>query len=230
MPFFEVEFMRQIQYRRVGGPGFSTTINKAFGGAENRNRNWAFARSEWTCSIITPAADQRPSISQQVFIDLLTAFFLNVGGRADSFRLYDHIDNQATSAVLGTGNGTQATFQLVKTYAMGGRTYTRTINKPITPDVSNYQGVALAQTVKPYFDGTPVSGGAWSVDAATGLVTFSPVPGSGVVVTADAQFHFPVRFDTDKLPIQLEESDVVGGSPVISVNSFMLMETRAPNF
>jgi uncharacterized protein (TIGR02217 family) len=230
MSFFEVEFPRQIQYRRVGGPGFSTTVNEAFSGVENRNKNWSLSRSQWTCSIITPAADQRPSVSQQGFIDLLNAFFLNVSGRGDSFRLFDHIDNQATAAVLGVGDATNAVFQLVKTYSIGGRTYTRTIYKPITPDVANYQGVALPQTVKPYFNGVAVAGGHWTVDATTGLVTFSPVPGIGVVVSADCQFHFPIRFDTDELPIQVEESDVVGGSPIISVNSFKLMETRAPNF
>jgi uncharacterized protein (TIGR02217 family) len=230
MSFFELEFPRQIQYRRVGGPGFSTTINTGFSGNENRNKNWSRARSEWTASILTPAADQRPAISLQGFVDLLNAFFLNVGGRGDAFRLFDHVDNQALGAILGTGNGTAAVFQLVKTYTIGGRTYTRTIYKPITPAVTNYQGVALAQTVKPYFNGTPVAGGAWSVDATTGLVTFSPVPGAGVVVTADCQFHYPVRFDTDKLPIQVEESDVAGGNPIVSVNSFQLLEVRAPNF
>jgi uncharacterized protein (TIGR02217 family) len=230
MAFFEVEFPRQISYRRVGGPGFSTTVNTSFSGNEQRNKNWSLARSKWTASIITPAADQRPSISQQGFIDLLNAFFLNVGGKGDAFRLFDHVDNQATGAILGTGDGTLATFQLVKTYAIGGRTYSRTIYKPITPDVSNYQGVALTQTVKPYFNGTPVAGGAWTVDATTGIITFSPVPGAGVVVTADCQFDFPVRFDTDDLPIQIEESDVAGGNPIISVNSFQLMEVRAPNF
>jgi uncharacterized protein (TIGR02217 family) len=230
MAFFELEFMRQIQYRRVGGPGFSTTVNTSFAGAESRNKNWSLARAEWTASIITPAADQRPTMNQQQFIDALNAFFLNVSGRGDSFRLFDHVDNKATGAILGTGNGTLAVFQLVKTYSIGGRTYTRTIYKPITPDIANYQGVALAQTVVPYFNGTPVAGGAWTVDATTGLVTFAPVPGAGVVVSADCQFHFPVRFDTDKLPIQVEESDVAGGNPIISVNSFKLVETRAPTF
>jgi uncharacterized protein (TIGR02217 family) len=230
MPFFELEFPRQIQYRRVGGPGFSTTVNTGFSGNENRNKNWSLARSEWSASILTPAADQRPSVTLQGFVDLLNAFFLNVTGRGDAFRLFDHVDNQALGAILGTGNGALATFQLLKTYAIGGRTYTRTIYKPITPDIANYQGVALPQTVKPYFNGTPVGSGAWSVNATTGLVTFSPAPGMGVVVSADCQFHYPVRFDTDKLPIQVEESDVAGGNPIISVNSFLLVEVRAPNF
>jgi uncharacterized protein (TIGR02217 family) len=230
MSFFELEFPRQIQYRRVGGPGFSTTVNTSYAGAENRNKNWSIARSEWTCSIITPSLDQRPNMNQQQFVDALNAFFLNVSGRGDAFRLFDHVDNQATGAILGTGNASLAVFQLVKTYSIGGRTYTRTINKPITPDIANYQGVALAQTVKPYFNGVAVAGGAWTVDATTGLVTFAPVPGLGVVVTADCQFHFPVRFDTDKLPIQIEESDVQGGNPIISVNSFKLVEVRAPKF
>jgi hypothetical protein len=50
------------------------------------------------------------------------------------------------------------------------------------------------------------------------------------VVSASGQFHFPVRFDSDDLPIQIEESDVAGGNPIASVNSIQLIEVRPPNY
>ena len=44
-----------------------------------------------------------------------------------------------------------------------------------------------------------------TVDAAAGLVTFQPghVPTAGKSVTAGFEFDVPVRFDTDKLDVNL---------------------------
>lgn len=233
MSFFEVQFPTTISYKAVGGPGLSTTINKGFSGQEQRNKNRTFSRGKWTVSLLTPSSVDDGSAgptSRQQFIDLLLAFFLVVGGRADSFRLKDHKDFKFTGeAVLGAVDGTNTIFQLVKRYTIGGRTYTRTIYKPITSAVTDYLGNALANTVVVKDNGTPVVSGI-SIDATTGLVTFTTAPSLGHAITADGQFHFPVRFDTDDLPMQLEESDVAGGQALASVNSITLIETLAPNF
>jgi len=42
------------------------------------------------------------------------------------------------------------------------------------------------------------------VNTATGLVTFTTAPASGVQVTADFEFDVPVRFDSDQMDITLE--------------------------
>ena len=123
---FEVEFPRTISYHAVGGPVFSTQVNEGFSGQEQRNRNWAFSRGKWTVSLITP---QSFAGNRQAFIDLVNGFFLNVGGKADAFRLKDHKDFIATNQALATVN---ANVQLVKQYAVGGRTYTRVIFSSIT--------------------------------------------------------------------------------------------------
>jgi uncharacterized protein (TIGR02217 family) len=49
-------------------------------------------------------------------------------------------------------------------------------------------------------------GAAFAVDTTTGLVTFQPghVPLAAAVVTAGFEFDVPVRFDTDKLEINLQ--------------------------
>ena len=49
-----------------------------------------------------------------------------------------------------------------------------------------------------------VYGTDFSVDHETGLVTFVAAPVSGAVVTAGFEFDVPVRFDTDRLVIDLE--------------------------
>jgi uncharacterized protein (TIGR02217 family) len=221
MAFFETEFPTTISYRALGGPGFSTTINEGFSGYEQRNRNWAYTRAKWTVSLMTPvnfAGDR------QAFIDLLQSFFLNVGGRADAFRLKDHKDFQATGQTIGLGDGHTTVFQLTKTYTVGARSYVRTIQKPIAPPAIDYQGNALANTVKIYLNGVLQSSG-WTVDGTTGLVTFSAAPAGSVVIDADFHFHFPVRFDTDEFQAQVEESDI-GAGPIVSWNSIALLEVR----
>lgn len=169
MSFFEVEFPRTISYKSAGGPGFNTTVNKGFSGFEQRNKNWAASRGQWSVSLMTPSAFTN---NRAQFLNLLNAFFLNVNGIGDAFRLWDPWDNAAANAFLGTGDGVTNTFQLVKQYVAGGRTYTRTISKPITPDATDYQGTTLPQTVVVYRAGVVDPTSRWSVDGTTGLVTF----------------------------------------------------------
>jgi uncharacterized protein (TIGR02217 family) len=221
MPFFECEFPTTLSYRALGGPGFSTVVNEGFSGYEQRNRNWAYSRGKWTVALQTPASF---GANRQAFVDLLEAFFLVVGGKADAFRLKDHKDFSATAQTLGTGDGTTTVFQLVRTYRIGPRSYGRIIKKPIAPPATDYQGNTLPQTVKIYVAGAPVSG--WTVDATTGLVTLGTAPASGQVVTADFHFHYPVRFDTDEFHAQVEESNLSGPGPIISWSSIGLVEVR----
>lgn len=53
-------------------------------------------------------------------------------------------------------------------------------------------------TVVVYFDGTP-QGAGWSIDHATGAITFTSAPGSGVVVTADYEFYHICVFSIDEV-------------------------------
>lgn len=217
MSFFEVEFPREIGYHRLGSPsGFSTQVNEGLSGQEQRNRNWGSSRGKWTVSVMTPPGSQY-SGTRQSWIDILHAFHLVVGGKADAFRLKDHLDFQATNQALATINGN---VQLVRNYVIGGRTYTRVVTKPITAAVKDYQGNSLANTVFLHGTSTPVT-----VDPATGIVT-----GQSAGTAVDFQFHYPVRFDSDELPIEVQESNVGGGQPLVAVHGVVLMEVRPPNY
>jgi uncharacterized protein (TIGR02217 family) len=222
MAFFECQFPTTLSYRAIGGPGFSTVVNEGFSGYEQRNRNWANPRGKWSVSLMTPEGFAG---NRQHFIDLLNAFFLVVGGKADAFRLKDHKDFRGTSQTIGTGNGSQTTFQLTKTYIAGGRSFVRTIQKPIAPPAVDYLGEQLPNTVKIYLGGTIQPATAWSVNGTTGLVTLNAAPATGVIVTADFEFHFPVRFDVDDFAVQVEESDVREGA-IVAWNSIPLIEVR----
>ena len=51
-----------------------------------------------------------------------------------------------------------------------------------------------------------IAGTAYTVDHATGVVTFlaGHIPAAGAAITAGFEFDVPVRFDTDKLEINVQ--------------------------
>jgi uncharacterized protein (TIGR02217 family) len=215
MAFFECEFPRAIGFQRQGGPGFNTSIVAVQSGQEQRNRAWAYARAEYQASLVTPVSAVG---NTDTFIEQVRTFFLQVGGMADGFRFYDHLDCIAVNEPLVLVSG--SIYQLQKTYTLGGRTYTRPIYKPITSSVINYQGVNLTNTV------SITSGGTLSsVDHATGQVTLSGVSGTP---HASFSYHIPVRLTSDKFEPEVEPSS--SGNRVIKWNSLGLIEVRPPNY
>ena len=175
--FVEVQFPEQLAYGMTGGPGFSTDIVTAIGGEETRNANWARSRARWEAGV------QHRS---QADTEALVAFFYSVAvGQANAFRFKDPLDFTFTDQAIGTGNGTTTTFALVKTYSMGGQTYTRLLQKPVAGTVA----ITLA--------GVPAVG--FTVNTATGVVTITPAPAPGVAVLASGEFDVPVRLAVDSL-------------------------------
>ncbi len=94
--------------------------------------------------------------------------------------------------MLGEGDGEAVTFQLVKAYGASDAAYTRPIAKPVAGSVL----VAI--------DGDALAAEAFSVNAATGVVTFTTAPGEGAIITAGFLFDTPVRFDLDRLDLALD--------------------------
>jgi uncharacterized protein (TIGR02217 family) len=211
MSFFEVEFPTTIAYHATGGPTFSTIVNEGLSGGESRNRNWSRARGKWTVELRTPAS----FANRQSFVDLLQAFFCNVGGQADGFRLKDHLSFKAVGEPLVTVAGG---VQLARTRTIGARSYIELVSKPITSSVKDYQGNALVNTVFLHNTATPVT-----VDYTTGLVT-----GQVAGTLVDFQYHYPVRFNSDEMKRMVEESDV--NNPILTWSSIELIEVLPPNF
>ncbi|TVR80060.1 MAG: TIGR02217 family protein [Rhodospirillales bacterium] len=180
--FHEVQFPPDISYGASGGPGYSTTVVTTASGHERRNANWAAARGKWNVA---------HGLKKREQVAALIAFFRARKGRAYGFRFKDWTDYQAFAQVLGVGDGANKTFQLIKYYPSGGEIETRLIAKPVSG------------TVKIYRDGVEAVSG-WTVNTATGLVTFTTAPTSGVQVTADFEFDVPVRFDSDQMDITIE--------------------------
>jgi uncharacterized protein (TIGR02217 family) len=110
----------------------------------------------------------------------VVAFFEARNGRLHGFRFKDWGDHKSclpsgtpspTDQTIGTGDGAATTFQLVKRYASGGQTWTRTITRPV------------AGSVRIALDGVEQLSG-WSADTTTGVLTFGTAPAAGVAITA----------------------------------------------
>src|SRR5690606_23056092 len=99
-----------------------------------------------------------------------------------------------TDQGIGTGDGVRTQFQLTKRYGAAFDPYLRTIAKPVLGSVR----LAVA--------GVELTGG-WTVDVTTGVIGFAVAPASGAAVTAGFLFDVPVRFDTDRLDIELTSFD-----------------------
>ncbi len=214
MSFFEAEFPRAIGFQRQGGPTFNSAVVAVQSGQEQRNRAWAAARAEYTASLVTPASAVG---NTDLFIEQVRTFFLMVGGMADGFRFYDHLDCIALNEPMLDLTG--GIWQLQKTYTLGGRTYTRAITKPITSSVIDYRGVNLSNTIS--VSGATVS----ATDHTTGKLTLSGVSGTP---HASFQYHIPVRLTSDKFEPEVEPSS--SGNRVIKWNSLGLIEVRPPNY
>jgi uncharacterized protein (TIGR02217 family) len=179
-PFLDISFPDAVARGATGGPGFSTNVVTLGSGAERRNIQWADARGEWNIST---------GIRTRAEMQAVIAHFYIVKGRGYSFRFKDWTDYQATDQAMA--EVTPTVWQLVKRYNVGGYEHVRTITKPVLGTVAIKVG------------GWPVVPS--EIDYLTGLVTFGSPPGSAP--TASMEFDVPVRFDTDKLPVQANAWD-----------------------
>ncbi|MHA6288274.1 phage distal tail protein, Rcc01695 family [Maricaulis sp. CAU 1757] len=198
-PFHEVDFPFAVALGASGGPERRTEVVTLVSGREERNTPWADSRRRYEAG---------PGVRRAADLATLIAFFEARRGRLCGFRFRDPLDHAscgpgevvtASDQVLGTGDGAETVFQLVKRYESGPESWTRDIAKPVPGSVV----VAV--------DGAVVAADA---DATTGQVTLAAPPPTGAVVSAGFQFDVPVRFDTDRLAISLE---AVGAGEAVSV-------------
>lgn len=210
MSFHEVRFPLRLALGVTGGPVRRTDIVNLSNGRENRNARWRQARRSY---------DAGSGIKSVADLYEVLAFFEARRGQLYGFRFRDPIDFASagplqtvrpTDQLIGTGDGQTQSFQLVKTYADGGGGVVRTIAKPV------------AGTVVLALNGVAVPGDRYTVNTATGLVTFQAghVPGPGVEIRAGYEFDVPVRFDTDRIEVNLSAFQA-GRIPAIPITEIL---------
>jgi uncharacterized protein (TIGR02217 family) len=192
MAFHEVRFPANLSFGSVGGPERRTEVVTLANGYEERNTPWAHSRRRYDAGAGMRSLDD---------IDELVAFFEARRGRMHGFRWKDWGDYKSClpsrtvgfeDQVIGIGDGVRTAFQLTKTYRSGSQDYARPIRKPV------------AGTIRVGLQGDPqVELVHYTVDAASGVVSFATTPDVGAAVTAGFEFDVPVRFDTDLIQVSV---------------------------
>ena len=208
--FHEVCFPVEVGFRSRGGPERRTDVVLLGSSREERNARWAHARRRYEAGY---------GVRSLAALSQVVAFFEERRGRLHGFRFRDRTDYRSSAAgdlpqpgdqLLGVGDGTTARFALRKTYGASFAPYVRTIAKPVAGSVA----VAVAGAVQ-------MEGADYDLDLATGLVTFrrDAAPAAGRAVTAGFEFDVPVRFDTDRLEIDLAsfEAGEIPSIPLIEI-------------
>ena len=196
-----------------GGPRFFTTICPASSGYEKTFANWAAGRCEYD---IGHVVESRSKLAYVI------AFFRARMGRAYGFLFRDPTDFYAgmvwfasvlTASAIPEilpvlGDGTTHTFQLTKTYTDSAATVIRNITRPILTDFNT--GANVAPVIYQYLAGvwTVIPGANYTLNATTGVVTFTTAPANTVQIGWSGQFYVPVRFDTDQMTVTLEAAGV----------------------
>lgn len=191
MNFHDVRFPTGQDYGSSGGPTFSTSVVRTESGVDHPVSRWNDPRHEFNA---------QEDVRSYEDLAAIRAFYIARKGPANGFRYKDWQDYHShptspghTGApgmqdqLLGTGDGVDTTFQLIKTYASGPTTYTRAITKPVSG------------TVRAWVNGAPfVEGVDYTVSYSTGVITFATAPAAGHAVHASFEYDVPVRFVNDR--------------------------------
>lgn len=208
MAFHEQRFPLRLSLTSSGGPGRQTDIVSLSNGREARNRRWRFSRRRYDVgSALRSVAD----------LYAVLEFFEARGGQLHGFRFRDPVDfssarpGEAVTPLdqwIGVGDGATAGFQLVKAYGDGAAVERRPVLKPV------------AGSLRLAVDGVERRDG-FVLDAATGIVTFEVghLPAESAEIRAGFDYDVPVRFDTDRIEINLDafQAGRIPSIPLIEV-------------
>ena len=207
MGFHKIRFPLDIALNSRGGPERLTDIAALSSGHEERNARWAHARRRYNAGY---------GIKSREDVLAVVTFFEERRGRFHSFLWRDGLDFSsnggsgtptALDQQIGVGDGITTAFQLTKRYGAAFDPYDRPITKPDAASVLvAVNGVALGP-------------GDFTVNDLTGIVTLTAAPAASATVTAGFLFDVPVRFDTDRLEVDLSGFDAaeVSNIPLIEV-------------
>ena len=209
MAFDDVRFPTAISLGATGGPERRTDVVMTASGREERNARWANSRRKYNVGYGLRSLDD---------IQAVVSFFEERRGRLKAFRFKDHADFKscvasqvvtATDQQIGIGDGTKASFQLIKTYGQSVTAYARSIVAPVSG------------TVKVAINGAATTN--FAVNISTGIITFTAghIPAAAAIITAGFEFDVPVRFDSDDLTINVShfQSGEIPHIPLIEVKS-----------
>lgn len=164
-------------------PNIDVSVADLANGFERRNRNWLRPLHTFTVSI----GEDSPRLEEEV-ADVY-AWYMAMGGAECGFKLRDYTEYLTCVPGAVYAHTDQPTIvidsthrQLCKVYTKGARSQTREIYKP-----QNDSEIPIKIGV-----GGTLTPSGWTLDTATGILTFSSPPGG--TVTWGGAFYVPVRF------------------------------------
>lgn len=179
----------------LSSPRFNTRIPMVDSGAESTSQRWESP----LYSFKLPQAVREHDVFESI-----RDHWLIMRGPAFTFPFRDPLDFASVALVepnevptitgmdqvLGTGDGINRDFQLIKTYTRGAFTYVRTVYHPVVASV-----IVTVNGVDPASLMTPL---AYTIDRLTGIVQFTPAPNPAAIVRAGFLYDVEVRFESDE--------------------------------
>jgi len=150
---------------------WNTIVKKAGSGKRKTMTNWAYPEWEIQCSYTCLNDDE---------IEQVAGFLATVRGQLLPFLWLDPEDYHETKVRIGTGNGTQTEFQLLRNFA-------NMYVEPVRDIVPGTLTVYVDDVVTPVDLGTD------------GRITFAAAPKSGAIITATFKYYWRVAFKDDDL-------------------------------
>mgnify|MGYP005839197101 CR=1 FL=1 len=211
MAFHEVRLPDFIERGAQGGPGFSTTIISLSSGFERRNIDWSQTRQSWDIGYGILGED---NTAAEFRISKILEFFYAREGRAHGFRFKDWTDHKIARQSIGLTDGSNATFAIFKRYTSGGIDYDRAVKKIVSGTVSLWvNNTAITEGA---------GAGEFSINLNTGIITLGATLAATTTqdVEVECEFDIPVRFDIDKMELNVFLADAS------SIPNITLVELR----
>ena len=158
-------------------PIWRTKTQSHVSGKETRLNLWSYPLWQWALRFEVLRSD-----AANLELQALVGFFNARQGSFDSFLFNDPDDNSVVAQAFGVGDGTTRAFQLNRTF--GGW------NEPVTA-----VNVISQVTV----NGTPTT--AYTLNAFTGVLTFTTAPAASAVLAWTGTYYWRVRFMDDQTTV-----------------------------
>lgn len=210
----EAQLPTYVSEGAVSVDDWNTQTNVLPNGVQQRIALQSKPLGRWTINYST--VDETKHIA-------LRNFKLAVKGSFYAFRFKDWADFKSDTAAPGqscspaTGDGANKIFQLQKTYTVSSplTAYVRTITKPVNGTLEVYvNGVLQTETTH------------YTVNYATGVVTFVTAPTASHTVKAVFQFDKVGHFVNDDNPVTVEQAfdSITGGAQDVYHHESMEIE------
>lgn len=165
-------------------PIWRTVRQDSVGGQSPRFAQWSYPR--WRYEVPLEVLRTHGSYTE---MQSLIGFVNGLAGAAGTFTYADPYDGTVTAQNFGTGDGSDTTFQLVRTLG----SFTEPVYAPTgTPSI--YVNAVLKTVTTDYTIGS------------TGIVTFTSAPAAAAALTWTGAFSWLCQLDEDETELQQDDS------------------------